>query len=259
MMKSGQVGDFSNIKRIAGLVGINYKVSQFGDRNVGLNAMVALFSRISSLTMTEKIAEDTHARKLTTAIIQRVQEWQSLNALLTAVDKKDHYTRFHSEDVLYYTILLTQQLSLSETELDALYTAALLHDVGKIGISNAILQAPRALLPEEMLRMRQHPVLGASVISLLHGPTEVVAAIRHHHEAWDGAGYPDGLSGEDIPKMARILAVADTYSALINDRPYRNGVSPSEALAILEAGAGQQWDPLYVTAFLRACHLPKFH
>ena len=222
--------------------------------------MVALLSRTDAPAMRmERVAENTPARKQADAVIQRVQEWQSLNALLSAVDKKDRYTRSHSEDVLYYTILIAQQLTLSQSEADHLYTAALLHDVGKIGVSNAILQAPRPLQPDEMAVMRQHPILGASVISLLQGPAEVVSAIRHHHEAWNGAGYPDGLSGEAIPAMARILAVADTFSALIHDRPYRKGISPRDALTVLESGAGEQWDPVYVAALLRACRLPKFY
>jgi HD-GYP domain-containing protein (c-di-GMP phosphodiesterase class II) len=146
-------------------------------------------------------------------------------------------------------------LGLSHAEREPLYTAALLHDVGKVGVSDAILKAPRALLPEEMLLMRQHPVLGASMISFVRGRSDVVAAVRHHHEAWNGGGYPDGLSGEDIPKMARIVAVADAFSALVHNRPYRPGVSPREAQKILEAGAGQQWDPAYVAALLRGYRL----
>lgn len=222
--------------------------------------MVALLSRIDAPTKTmEKMAKNPLVSNQVESVIRRVQEWQSIHALLNAVDKKDRYTRFHSEDVLYHTILIAQQLSLNEREQEDLFTAALLHDVGKIGVSNTILQAPRPLYPEEMLLMRQHPALGASVISQMDGSPAVVSAILHHHESWDGAGYPGGLKGEEIPRMARILAVADTYSALIHDRPYRNGISPRDARAVLESGAGVQWDPVYVSALLHAFRKPRFH
>jgi diguanylate cyclase (GGDEF)-like protein/PAS domain S-box-containing protein len=179
-----------------------------------------------------------------------------LDALVMAVDGKDRYTKRHSEDVLIYAVMIAQEIGMAEEDLLLLRAAALLHDVGKIGVSANILRLPTKLSDEEYEAVKRHAALGAALIEvLLRGRPEwqptIVDAVRHHHEAWDGQGYPDGLAGEQIPLMARILAVADAFSALTTDRPYRKGMPPGKALSVLEAGAGSQWDSDCVAAFLR--------
>ena len=173
-----------------------------------------------------------------------------LNALVTAVDTKDRYTRRHSEDVMSYSHQIACQLGLDEKTCNLVLMAALLHDVGKIGVPNYILRKPGKLTEEEYRAIKQHPMMGAVIVGAVVGLEDTLDAIRHHHERWDGKGYPYGLRGEDTPLLARLMAVADAYSALTTDRPYRKGMDASHALAILEEGAGTQWDPACVAAFL---------
>jgi len=134
--------------------------------------------------------------------------------------------------------------------------AALLHDVGKIGVPDAILRKPGKLTEEEFKAVRQHPTMGVALVSTVAGIEAMLDAVRHHHERWDGKGYPAGLTGIETPLMARLMAVADAFSAMTMDRPYRQGMNSQKALSILEAGAGTQWDPQCVQSFLRALVLP---
>ncbi len=175
-----------------------------------------------------------------------------LNALVTAVDTKDRYTRRHSEDVMSYSHQIACELGLDEKTQSLVLMAALLHDVGKIGVPNYILRKPGKLTEEEYRAIKQHPMMGAVIVGAVNGLEDTLDAIRHHHERWDGHGYPYGLKGEDTPLMARLMAVADAYSALTTDRPYRKGMEAPRALCILEEGAGTQWDPVCVRAFLSA-------
>lgn len=175
-----------------------------------------------------------------------------LDALVTAVDNKDRYTRRHSEHVLRLLRLLGEELALPEEEILALEVAALVHDVGKIGVPARILRNPGLLTREEIEAVRQHSALGAILVGAVPELAYTLPAVRNHHEAWDGNGYPDGLVGEAIPYSARLMAVADTFSALTTDRPYRKARSIECALTILQAGSGTQWDPSCVAAFIRA-------
>ena len=175
-----------------------------------------------------------------------------LNALVTAVDTKDRYTRRHSEDVMSYSYQIAHEMGLDDDDCNLVLTAALLHDVGKIGVPNYILRKPGKLTDEEYKAIKQHPMMGAVIVGAVSGLEETLDAIRHHHERWDGKGYPYGLRGEETPLLARLMAVADAYSALTTDRPYRKGMDAVRALAILEDGAGTQWDPACVSAFLAA-------
>jgi len=191
-----------------------------------------------------------------------VEGFAMLDALVTAVGAKDRYTRRHSEDVMGYALEIASALDLAPTRgLDEptrriVAVAALLHDVGKIGVPDAVLRKPGRLTEAETETVRQHPSMGAVIAGAVPGLEEMVpgtlAAIRHHHERWDGGGYPDGLRGEAIPFIARLLAVADSFSAMTSDRPYRQGMDVANALRLLEEGAGTQWDPTCVAAFLRA-------
>jgi len=175
-----------------------------------------------------------------------------LNALVTAVDTKDRYTRRHSEDVMTYSYQIARELGLDDAAQNLVLMAALLHDVGKIGVPNYILRKPGTLTEEEYRAIKQHPMMGAVIVGAVDGLEDTLDAIRHHHERWDGKGYPYGLIGTDTPLLARLMAVADAFSALTTDRPYRKGMNAERALVILEAGSGTQWDPACVQAFEKA-------
>ena len=177
-----------------------------------------------------------------------------LNALVTAVDNKDRYTRRHSEDVLAYSLKIAEELGLDSEVQRTVQIAALLHDVGKIGVPDRVLRKPSALTDEEFQAVQQHPVMGAVIVGAVPGFEETLDAVRHHHERFDGGGYPFGLVGHETPFLARLIAVADAFSAMTTDRPYRKGMAREKALGILEEGAGTQWDPECVHALLRAYH-----
>ena len=173
-----------------------------------------------------------------------------LDGLVTTVDNKDHYTRKHSEDVTEYAVALAARMALSPDTQRSLRIAGLLHDVGKVGVPDHILRKPAGLTPNELVAVRQHVTLGELIVKGIPNQHEVVGAISTHHERFDGNGYPRGLKGGDIPLLGRILAVADAYSAMISDRPYRQALPIEEALAELRRVSGTQLDPEVVQAFL---------
>ena len=175
-----------------------------------------------------------------------------LDGLVTAVDKKDRYTRRHSEDVTDHAVMLAKYLSLSEESQRTLRIAGLLHDVGKVGVPDAILQKPGRLTVDEYDVVKHHVQLSELIIKEVPNLSEVVEAVGAHHERFDGTGYPRGLQGEEIPRLGRILAVADAYSAMTTDRPYRKAMSHAEAKAELLGVAGTQLDPELVYAFVAA-------
>jgi len=179
-------------------------------------------------------------------------DFSMLNALVTAVDAKDRYTRRHSEDVMTFSLQIAREMELDAATQDNLATAALLHDVGKIGVPDSVLRKPSALTPEEIEVIKHHPMMGSVIVAAVLGLEATLDAVRHHHERWDGLGYPFGLKGLEIPFDARLMAVADAFSAMTTDRPYRKGHPESEALGFLAEGSGTQWDPDCVTAFLSA-------
>ncbi|MGH2483084.1 MAG: HD domain-containing phosphohydrolase [Candidatus Limnocylindria bacterium] len=172
--------------------------------------------------------------------------------LLVSVDTKDHYTRAHSEDVTGHALFLAGVLALPEEERRLLRLAGLLHDIGKIGIPDGILRKPAPLTGEEYDIVKQHVALGDAIVGAVPQLADVRAGVRHHHERWDGTGYLDGLRGQAIPHLARILAVADAYSAMTTTRPYRKALSPDEALARMAQAAGSQLDPDLAIAFVTA-------
>jgi diguanylate cyclase (GGDEF)-like protein len=176
--------------------------------------------------------------------------------LLVSVDTKDHYTRAHSEDVTGHALFLADVLHLPEEERRLVRLAGLLHDIGKIGIPDGILRKPAPLTAEEYDIVKQHVALGDAIVGAVPQLADVRAGVRHHHERWDGTGYLDGLQGEGIPRIARIIAVADAFSAMTTTRTYRKALTPSEALARVAEAAGTQLDPelamTFVTAMRRA-------
>jgi len=180
-----------------------------------------------------------------------VSGFSTLDALVSAVDNKDHYTRRHSAHVAEHSLAIVRALGFSKERQDILRVAALLHDVGKIGLPDRILRKPGALTPDEEEAVHQHSLLGSLMVSQ-HLPemNEVREAVVSHHERWNGTGYPAELKGRDIPLLGRILAVADAYSAMITDRPYRAGLSIEIAKSELIKGSGTQFDPEVVRVFM---------
>ncbi len=202
-------------------------------------------------------AADTEADQVRGHMVRSIEGFSMLDALVTAVDNtavdnKDRYTRRHSEDVMEYSMMIARELGMDEAVLQVIGVAALLHDVGKIGVPDAILRKPGMLTEEEARVVRQHPMLGTALVTTVPGLEDTLDAVRHHHERWDGGGYPFGLKGEGTPLSARLMAVADAFSAMTTDRPYRKGMDRTKALTNLEAGAGTQWDPQCVDAFFKA-------
>jgi putative two-component system response regulator len=175
---------------------------------------------------------------------------QVIFALAAAVEAKDSHTERHTHRVAESARHLGSRMGLAELDLDALYRGGMIHDIGKIGVDDAILRKPGPLSPEEMMLMRAHPVIGANIVRPLRSGSDLIPIIRHHHEWFDGRGYPDGLRGDDIPLLARIVSICDAYDALVNNRPYRASRSVDEAIQILEGGAGWQWDPRLVELFV---------
>jgi diguanylate cyclase (GGDEF)-like protein len=173
-----------------------------------------------------------------------------LKGLVLAVDTKDRYTKRHSEDVARYAVFLAGRIGLDDDLLRTIQVSGLLHDVGKIGIPDGILRKPGRLLADEMAVLQQHVALGDMIVRELPDIETVRAGIRNHHERWDGKGYLAGLAGEEIPLIARILAVADAFSAMTTTRPYRKALDLREALDRLGDAAGTQLDERLVKAFL---------
>ncbi len=173
-----------------------------------------------------------------------------LTGLVAAVDTKDHYTKQHSEDVARYAVFLADRLGLGPDERRSIELAGLLHDVGKIGIPDAVLRKPGPLTTDEYAIVKQHVWLGDAIVRDLPNVEAIRAGVRHHHERWDGGGYLDGLAGEDIPLIARIVSVADAFSAMTTTRPYRKAMSVADALGRLRAAAGSQLDPRLVAEFV---------
>lgn len=172
--------------------------------------------------------------------------------LSKAIEARDGYTEQHTERVTMRAVALGECIGLPESTLRQLYQGGMLHDVGKIGVPEAVLGKPGRLTDEEFAVMRQHPVLGVEICRPLRSSliAQALPVIRHHHERVDSKGYPDSLGGEEIPLVARITAISDAYDAMTSDRPYRRGMAPSRALEILREGAGTQWDRELVMEFV---------
>lgn len=173
-----------------------------------------------------------------------------IRSLVTTLDAKDSYTRGHSERVALVAQRLAIELNLSRVDSEAIYQAGLLHDIGKIGVDDAVLHKQTTLTASEFYKIAKHPEIGHTIISELKNLSHILPGILHHHERYDGRGYPGKLVGLEIPQMARILAVADAFDAMGSDRPYRKGMNREEIEQVLLKGSGNQWDPEVVQAFL---------
>lgn len=173
----------------------------------------------------------------------------TVRLLVNAIDAKDLYTGGHSDRVAMYARQIAETMQLGDEFCDQIYLTGLVHDVGKIGVPDNILQKPGKLTVEEFESIKLHPVTGHAILQHLEDFAYVLPGVLHHHESVDGSGYPDGLVGAEIPLQARILAVADAYDAMTSDRPYRAGMPTQKAESIIARGAGAQWDVDCVAAF----------
>lgn len=180
-----------------------------------------------------------------------------ITAMASAIDARDAYTHGHSHRVTEYAVAIAEELELSPAEVDIIRNASILHDVGKIGIKEDILKKPGRLTEEERREMEYHPFIGTKILQSVKLLEPVMPLVYHHHERFDGTGYPDGLRGEEIPQGARIISIADAFESMTSDRPYRKALPLEEAMAELRYGAGRQFDPRLVEVFKRLAEQSK--
>ena len=196
---------------------------------------------------------ENYVAQLRQAVQQNRQIFiSSIRAFAAAIDAKDPYTRGHSERVARFSRAIAHYLGLPKDIQERVWISAVLHDIGKIGVEDKVLLKMGRLTDEEFDKMKQHPVIGADIVEPIHELREMLPGIRWHHEAWNGSGYPDGLQGEQIPLMARIIGVADTFDAITTNRPYQKASPPEYALQTIKKLTGTKFDAKIVTAFLLA-------
>ncbi|MCL4309425.1 MAG: HD domain-containing protein [Actinomycetota bacterium] len=249
-----QKSDFSHIARSLCLAPI-----RTSERNFGLLILAEARSGEREPFTTEKLRLARSIGDQTSSALNRAELFEKLQrsyletvlSLATAVEAKDAYTAGHAEKLSAIAVAVGRELGLEDEELDSLHRGAILHDVGKIGVDDSILQKRGSLTDEEWERMRRHPDIGAQILKPVPQLKNAALIVRHHHERFDGHGYPSGLAGEEIPVGARILAVADAFSAMVDQRVYKEPVSRRAALEELITCAGSQFDPRVVEAFIR--------
>ena len=184
---------------------------------------------------------------------------ETVRSLIQAIEAKDKYTSGHSRMVTKYSLSIGRYLKLSAKDMEMIKFCGLLHDIGKIGISESILGKPSPLTKREYELIKRHPVIGEQIVRQINFLKDGLPLIRHHHERYDGKGYPDGLSGDNIPLLARILSVADAFDAMTSDRPYRKAMSVKDAIRELIKGKGTQFDPKIVDVFCRILEEKRFN
>ncbi len=217
------------------------KLSVWSAMVVGIGALYLLLFAIVRTASKDLVDQEAELRK---AFVGTVR------SLVKAVDARDVATADHSDRVAARAVEIGREMGLGTRQVADIWVAAFLHDLGKIGLGDDILAKPGPLTEKERRRMQRHPVVGYEILQPVPIRETIKLAVRHHHERWDGKGYPDGLAGNDIPVAARIIAVADTYEALVSDRPYRSARSPDDAITEVIRCSGSQFDPRVVDAFL---------
>lgn len=211
------------------------------------NNVISIPEIVTNVTLL-KLTHDVEELKLQ----QRKICEQAVKSMLKALDAKDHYTYGHSMRVAFYSISLGQEMGLSEDELYDLEMAALFHDIGKIGVPDSVLLKPSRLTEEEFDEMKLHPSKSWEILKDFEVFQDVARYAKHHHERYDGRGYPDALKGEEIPFFSRIILIADTFDAMTSTRPYRKGLSYDVAFSELQEFSGSQFDPDLVVHFINA-------
>jgi HD-GYP domain-containing protein (c-di-GMP phosphodiesterase class II) len=254
--------EYSSGKGIVSSVGVPLKVK---GQIIGVLNMASLSKKrrfrqqdLDLLThFAAEIATSIERAKLFDEVQSKAQEIKSahfevIQALAEALESKDVYTGGHARRLAIYADAIAHKAGLSSQEIELLWYVAILHDVGKIAIPDAILHNTGPLTPEQWVVMKTHPEKGAMMLSQIRSLAHISSYIRHHHERWDGKGYPDSLKGESIPLFSRIIAVSDTYDAVTTHRTYQKAVPPEEAIEILKRCAGLQLDPILVKYFVSA-------
>ncbi|MBL7081965.1 MAG: HD domain-containing protein [Candidatus Omnitrophica bacterium] len=227
--------------------------------NVALGVIVGCNKRTDEVFTKEDLNFLTYIAKVGAIAFQDVRLYEQMQenylktvtALAAAIDAKDHYTKRHSENVTRHSLIIAKQMNCNLAEIETIRHAGLLHDIGKIGIKDEILLKPGKLTPEEFEQIRLHPLKGEAIVKSLSFLKDVSILIRHHHERYDGKGYPDGIQGHSIERGAKILAVADYFDALNSDRPYRKRLSVKEIIEELKRNQGTQFDPQVIDVFLK--------
>lgn len=225
---------------VLGIVNLGRAESKPAFADEDRNFLVTMASQAAAYIENRKLIENLRESYIAT-----------VRALAEAIDAKDHYTRGHSTRVARYAVAIARELKLKDEDVEGIETAAYLHDVGKIGISDQILMKPSKLSLEEMETVRNHPTIGAKILSPINFPWEIVPIVFQHHERYSGGGYPNKLSYDDIHIGARILIVADSYEAMTSERPYRAALSQPAAIEELRRGSGTQFDPMVVETFVK--------
>ncbi len=244
MRQGGSTGEFDITGKTAEVAGLRKDGSEF-PAELSLATWKSGEERFYTA-----IVRDITERKRADEALKSVA-LETVEAVSTIVEANDPYTAGHSAKVTELAVEIATEMGLAKDQLDTLRIAGLLHDVGKVGIPSSVLNKPAELTQAEWLMIQSHPVVSAQTAERVAAFKDAIPIIRHHHEKWDGTGYPEGLKGEEIPLLARILAAADGFEAMTSDRPYRPAMSEEEALAKLGEGAGIQWDPQIVKTFLK--------
>jgi putative nucleotidyltransferase with HDIG domain len=209
--------------------------------------VISLQSVIANVAMLDLVKQVRELRNQ-----QKEMCEMAVKTMLRALDAKDNYTYGHSMRVAFYAVTLGQELGFNEEEMYELEMSALFHDIGKIGVPDAVLLKPSRLTEDEFLKMKAHPSLTAEILTDFKYFKDIATYSKHHHERYDGRGYPDGLKGEDIPLFSRIILIADTFDAMTSTRPYRKGLPYEVAFSELEEFSGSQFDGNLVKHFISA-------
>lgn len=226
-------------KIIGVLQAINKLEGLFGKEDLELFEMLA--NQVAIAIENARLMEDL-----------RQTFYETAEALAEAIEKRDPYTGGHTKRVLSFSMATAEYMGLDPKEIDMIKLSAILHDIGKIGIEDSILRKQAGLNDQEYAMMKSHPQMGAEIMQHVEKLKAIIPGMKHHHERFDGKGYPDGLKENEIPLVARIIAVADTFDAMTSDRPYRKGLPDETAINDLKKYAGAQFDPEVVRAFAEA-------
>jgi hypothetical protein len=226
-----------------------------GKREVGI---VTIYLKEAAPVSSEALAIVSIVASVTAAAVEHSQlvrrmetnYFSTVEALAAAIEAKDPYTRGHSKRVTQFAIVLAERFGVSDSELRTLQYGATLHDIGKIGIDEKILNKPGKLSPEEFEVIKEHPAIGERIIERVDFLQSALPVVRSHHERFDGTGYPDGLRDEEIPFLARVCCVVDFYDALTSDRPYRQAFSVDTTIQYIKEGIGSMFDPVIAKEFL---------
>jgi putative nucleotidyltransferase with HDIG domain len=248
-VRAGLAAPLWNGRRILGLVQLDRRGTSLGAFERRDLEVLVVFAHQAALAIDNA--------RLHRGLQETVEK--SIQGLVRALDAKDHYTVGHSEAVAELCRLVAREAGLPGEQVETIARAAVLHDIGKVGIPYEVLNKQGRLSPEEFSLLRSHPEMGARILEPFEFLAELIPIVLHHHERWDGKGYPQGLAGEEIPYGARILAVVDTYHSLVSDRAYRPGVGAGVAVEELQRCAGSQFDPELVELTVRALAVAGLH